>query len=108
MLKITSNYRVRELVSFDELTDSEKSDFDYVEMEDRDTPRFFRAYFSTFDSHEFEVINRGISVMVVAPEKGQRDILATWDAIQGQSAWNAIVVRVSAEFDGIVVGYATW
>ncbi len=57
---------------------------------------------------EFERIDRGISVMVVAPSEGERDYLADWDGVRGDSAWSATLVRIDAEYETVQVADLTW
>lgn len=117
-LTITSNYRTRRLLSFNELPLSERADFDYmhadcdVECSCLDEARFVLAYGSWHDTYEFESIARGISVPVVAPSRRDKGSLVRWDAIQSGSAWHALVLRYfdadGYELDGVVVGWAQW
>jgi hypothetical protein len=118
MLTITTNNRPRVLLSYDDLDASEQEQFDYIVSSTkggydvREELRFVRAYGQVWDTHEFESIQRGISVPVAAPGPGEKDKLVRWDGIQGQSHFHAIVLRYfdkdGYELEGPVVGWAQW
>lgn len=99
--RITSNYRVRPLVSWDELPERDRADFSYVEDNewDRDTARFFRFRGSWWDSHEFQV----------APDSYRA---RGWDGVMATSYFAAVLLRYfdrdGYELEGVVVGRATW
>ncbi len=94
-----TNGRARDLVSVSDLPDAAASDFDYVEGDDRFTPRMFQYRGSWYDTHEFE--------------RATGDVFAAgWQGVQAQSYFDAVAIRYVEEFgyieDAVVVAHLHW
>ena len=96
MYKITTNNHVRELVSFNELPKAVQSDFDYVDEEDRFSPRFVRYREDWYDTSD----------VMIAPDSIKA---LGWDGFNSDSHWSGMVYRYfdrdGYELDGVVIGY---
>lgn len=92
---ITTNNRERELFALDQLSTDQQGEFDYIEGDDRFTPRLFRFRDSWWDTHEFER----------APDSLKA---RGWDGVMATSYWDAVVLRYFDRDGYVVVGHATW
>lgn len=89
MLKIVTNNHPRPLLTWIELTITERKEFDYIDVNDHDEvyhPRFVRAYGNVYDIDDFEHINPS------NPLKG-------WGGFISESFWDGIVVKYAKPFD---------
>lgn len=105
-MKITTNNVPRPLVSGcgvpAAIMDSE---FDYVPEDDRYSERFFCYRGSWYDLHEFSMIQaRGAAGYADHPVDVNSPLRA-WDAIQTDSYFSAIVIRL-VDDDRVIVGRA--
>lgn len=95
MYKITANNHVRELVSFNELDEAVQSDFDYVDEEDRFSPRFVQYRGDWYDTGDVEIAPPSIKAL-------------GWDGFNSDSYWSGMVYRYfdrdGYELDGVVIG----
>ena len=92
-LTIKTNGHWYELVSFEELPESARSDFDYVTGEDRYSPRFFRYRRAWHDACEF----------MVTPATPTNP-LEGWQGYQSDSYFSGVVIRHDENFERIQVG----
>ena len=103
-ITVHSNYGARELVAYNELPESALSWFDYIDEDEKYSPRFFQYLGSWYDLNEF--LHAGASTM---PYSGK----SPWVGVQNDSIFSATVVRYY-ECDGdidqsyVVVGRAHW
>jgi hypothetical protein len=106
--QITTNGHRRELLSFWELSQSERADVvhymgdrvedDEDDYDDRDTPRFVRAYGSVYDVHDAQRITvtrpggtgRDMGAVNVTPDSP----FATWHGVETESVWSGTVFRL--------------
>ena len=107
-MKITTNNVPRPLVmGMDVPATIMDSGFDYVPEDDRYSERFFCYRGSWYDLHEFVRIQlrgaAGFNPMCHTAEPGEP--LASWHAIQTDSYFSAIVIRL-ADDDRVIVGTA--
>lgn len=109
-MKIFSNHHARPLLSLAELPETERSDFDYIDAEDHHAPRLFRYRGALYDLHEFILIRRASDSTPPSFFHVVHDTespLLDWHAIQTESYFSAVVVRVDPENpEYVVVGRA--
>lgn len=86
-MNIKTNNRVRPLVSYFELTESQRADFDYVTGEDRYSERFFVYKRAAYDSSEFMRL----------------DNCPPWQGSQVDTYFSATLIRFKN--DGVIVAY---
>ena len=92
-MKIITNNVPRNLIYGYELSESEKSEFDYLDyIDSRD---FFRYRGSVYDLSEFMVWDN--------PASPTRD---NWDGFRSDSYFSALVIRYVNDFEQVVVGLA--
>lgn len=80
MYEITTNNHRRELVSFAELPEAALADFDYVEGEDRLSPRFVKYRGDWYDTGD----------VMIAPDSIRA---LGWDGFNPDSYWSGMVYR---------------
>lgn len=110
-MTIKTNGQARELVSWNDLPEKARQDFDYVEEEERWSLRFFEYRGAWYDTGDCQVIhvNRpdgtftggafGVNVMPDSP-------FASWQGIFSESFFSAVLFRyVDTNFESVVVGY---
>jgi len=85
---VKTNGRIRELVTWHDLPDDVRPDFDYVHDEDRWADRFFRYRGSWYDIDEFERVDQ--PHLTESPFVG-------WDGFQSESYSSAVMVRYATE-----------
>lgn len=81
-----------ELFSFQQLTEEEKKDFDYVTEEEYCDDRFFRYGDCVYDTDEFMSCKRFFS----------REEISKWDGYSSDTFFSGVVVRFDKEEDGYV------
>ena len=95
--KITTNHVPRDLIFGYELTDDERREFDYIDIEELDHHRFFRYKGIIYDTNEFES-TQGLPT---------DSVLSSWQGFQSSSAFHAVVIRFSDDFESVIVGNYT-
>ena len=95
-MKVISNYHVRELCPWHDLPASERSNFDYLDEDQRFEDRFVRAWGSWYDVYDAQ----NIHVRSDAPRAHFGDVavdpdspLAEWDGVVSESFWTGVVFR---------------
>ena len=90
-MKIITNNKPRTLLSIDELTETEKAEFDYMDGDAAaDCAQFFRHRGVVYTTQDF---------MRVEDKDGP---LADWHGVYGESYWSGKVIRYID--DDVVVG----
>ncbi len=96
-LTIITNNVPRDIVEAYELTEADRSEFDYLDWDaiesGNDSAQFFRYKGKTYDLGEFEVWDNPAS-----PTRGN------WDGFRSDSFFSAVVVRYVDDFERVVVG----
>ena len=96
-MKITTNHKFRDLLSFWDLTPKELKDFDYIEnMEDNGISRFFRYRESVYDANEFMRIPDSLH--------WQGGELINWHGYQSDSYFSGVLIRYSEDYESVKVG----
>jgi len=90
-ITIITNNVPRELISVDQVPVAEQHWFDYVEGEDRFSPRIFQYLGSFYDVNEFSYVPTHFAA-------GVPDSLQRWDGIQTDSFFSGVLVRWPIEF----------
>lgn len=94
MFDITTNNHIRPLIGWNELTDKERTWFDYIESPEDAV--FFRYRGNVYDYNEIPIAPHNLKAL-------------GWDGALPESLWTAVVVRCFDKegypFDGVVVGY---
>lgn len=90
-MKITTNNVPRELVTFHDLPEAEREDFDYIEEDGQWSPRLFCYRGHWYDSHEFERA-RG------------NEVLTGWDGVQSDTYFSGTLIRYANDFEHVIVG----
>ena len=91
MLTIKTNNVPRPIIYGYELTDKERSEFDYYDSADLDYATFFRYKGSIYDLDEF--------MLVTDTMKSFR----SWDGYCSDSFFSGILVRYSDDFESVIV-----
>jgi hypothetical protein len=92
-LKITTNKIYRDLLSFCELPAKMQKHFDYVDIEDYDSYRFFKYKDIYYDTNQF-----------IPCSTAMFGKLKKWDSYKNDSFYSGIVINYSTEFDTVLVG----
>jgi hypothetical protein len=91
-IRSTTNNRARDLLSFYELTEEQRAEFDYLDDEEEHySLRFFMFRGMVWDAHEFE-----------------RSDMTSYDGVQGQSYFDAVAIRYVEDQQRVVVSHLTW
>lgn len=104
-MKITTNNQKRELISFFDLPEKVRSDFDYVANDDQNSCRFVKfkgSYYDTFDTQTITTANNqptGWSMVV-----NHSDPLAKWNSIISETFFSGVLFRFVDNFDCVIVG----
>lgn len=85
-MTITTNNIPRKLISGYDLTEKEKLEFDYMDEGELTTGAFFRY--------------RG---MVYSMADFMHTTHADWHGVQGESAFSAVLIRLSADGESVVI-----
>jgi hypothetical protein len=107
-MNITTNNHRRELVSFAELPESARSDFDYVAEDDYYSPRFVQYRGSWHDVSDVQAITVAPSHTPFGYNVEADNPLAKWHGIATDSFFSAVVFRYVEDSysDFVVVGTA--
>ena len=94
---IKTNGHARDLLSFWELSDVTRAEFDYLadDPEAHYSPRFFEYRGSWYDA------NDGFTRVTDSALSG-------WDGAQGESYFSAVLIRYTDDYQAVVIGYAHW
>lgn len=97
---LKTNNKPRPLASFNDLPQAERGRFEYVDEEDRDSPRMFLYRGSWYDAEDFECAPHDVAAL-------------GFDGVQADSMFSAVVLRYFdcegyAYDDAVVVGYLYW
>lgn len=92
-LKIITNNHYRHLICGYDLTESEKSEFDYIKPEDIECHEFFRYRGQLYDPSEF------MRVSEQAPE-----LMKQWDGYSSDSFFSGIVIKYSEDYESVKIG----
>ena len=114
-ITITTNGHARDLVSWNDLPDKERDFYNYLAEEEQWANRFVKYRGSWYDiGDEFQPLvpigTPGAFAHRVEPDSP----MAAWTGICTQSMFDAIVMKWakswdgSVDFDGVVLGHATW
>lgn len=103
-MKITTTNRPKEMVCFFDLPKKAQSDFDYVEGDNRYSPRFVKyrnAFYDVYDTQRITIHNgspMGWSMVV------QHDNpLSKWDAIVSETYFSGILFKSNSD-DMVICG----
>lgn len=106
-MKVTTNNRARPLLTFNELPEAVKSDFDYTKLKDQ--PFFVKVgkdYYDAFDVQEVKVgtskLDRPVGWAMYVEDTHP---FAKWNGVTSESAWSGVLFRYVD--DGVVVGKYT-
>ena len=99
-ITIKSNRHERPLYGLADLTPKDAEDFDYIEGEDRYSPRLFNYRGSWYDYYEFQ-------------RTSERLDADGWDGIQTESYFSGVLVSYRTKEgklldETVIVGYAHW
>ena len=97
-MKVISNYHWNNLVYGYELTDKEKSEFDYISDEDIDSHNFIRYRGNVIDPSEFMATPNN------EPARQELNELSTWHGYQSDSFFSGLVIRYSSDFEQYQIG----
>jgi hypothetical protein len=112
-MQIKTNNQPRPALYWYDLTDKERAELDYLDTETaRDDFRGFRYKGAVYDLGEFSVIRTSTqqarSLSMYAHTAEDDSPLAEWHAIQTDSYFSGVVVKISRDGDDVTVGLATW
>jgi len=108
-MKITTNYRPRDLVAVCDIDMVDQAQFDYVnEGDERYYPRLFNYRGEWYDTDEFVRIVPFSTSDNSFCHRSDDDEMLKWSGIQTQSAFDAVVIRYTDDHEGVVAGRATW
>lgn len=112
-MQIKTNNQPRPVLYWYDLTDKERAELDYIDTETaRDDFRGFRYKGAVYDLGEFSVIRtreqqaRSLHHTAHTAEDGSP--LAAWHAIQTDSYFSGVLVRLSRCGDEVTAALATW
>ena len=90
-LKIKTDNKYRELVTFDELPAKEKLFFDYVRDSEKLSPRFFKYRGTWYDGYDF-----------LAAPKDLSDL--GWHGYQLGTYFSGVVIKYDKNMESVIVG----
>lgn len=100
-LEIKTNNRVRPLVTFNELPESVRSDFDYCKA--KDTPFFVKVLNHWYDAFDTQrITTEGSYPMGWAVHVEKESPFAGWNAVTSETYWSGVLFKFKDE--GVVVG----
>ena len=104
-MKITTDHKFRDLISWNDLPEKAQKDFDYIKEADADDLRFVCYKGEWVDAVDTQRLCLETSgpvgwEMRVAPDSP----LATWHSTIGDSFFSGLVFRFDREFERVVVG----
>lgn len=91
--RITSNFQVHPLCTFDDLPTKVREDFDYVPADERQSDRFVQYRGSWYDTGDVERITVEPNHQAFGFNVPKGDPLAQWDGIWSESHWSGVVFR---------------
>lgn len=95
-MKVTTNNKPRELVTFEAVPqDFRESWLDYVKDSEHEDARFFKYGDWWYDTQQFELARADLAKL-------------GWCGWQTQSAFDAVLVRYSEDYESVVVAHAVW
>lgn len=104
-MNIVTNNHSREMITYYDLPEAVRNDFDYVDEDERADYRFFKYRGCYYDSREFiRIIERRDTYNGWATQVDNDSPLLAWDGIQSDSYFSGIVVKHTDE-DSIIVGH---
>lgn len=92
-ITIKTNHHWHELLTWHDIPESERADFDYIDSEERFSPRMFCYRGRWYDTNEFFVIPQSLPAE-----------LREWSGYQSDSYFSGVVVRYSDDFEQVQVG----
>ena len=96
-MKITTNNKERELLSYWQLSKRELKDFNYIErMEEDGIGRFFRYRGDCYDVSEFDIVQHTQFYKEGACEN--------WHGYQSDTYFSGVLIRYSGDFESVIVG----
>ena len=95
-MQIITNNQYRNLIYGYELTESEKSEFDYIF--DIDSHNFIRYKGEIYDVYEFMPTPHD------EPARQELNELAMWDGYQSDSYFSGIVIKYSDDLEQVKIG----
>ena len=96
-MKITTNHKERELLSYWDLTPKELKRFGYIEnIEEEGINRFFRYYGRVYDAREF-LTARGAKPYMDG-------FWRKWDGYRSETYFSGILIRYARAFEFVIVG----
>ncbi len=104
-MKITTNNQKRELISFFDLPEKVRPDFDYVENDDKCICRFVKfkgSYYDTFDTQA--ITTRNGQNMDFAMAVNHSDPLAKWNSVISESFFSGVLFRFVDNFEYVICG----
>lgn len=105
-MEIITNNVPRPLIYGFELTEKEKTEFDYLDSEEIETHAFFRYRGQVYDLSEFvRIIPQGGNGTCFGHYDYSGE-LKGWHGIQTDSFFSAVVVRLTDDGETVVVGLA--
>ena len=90
-MEIITNGKPRFLIYGYELSDNEKSDFDYISTEEIDLRNFVRYKGHIYDCAEFM-------------RTGNNDDLKGWDGYISESYFSGVLIKLSSDGDRAIMG----
>jgi hypothetical protein len=106
-MTIRTNNVPRHIVESWELTEKEKSEFDYIEFNEDCCSQFFRYKGQVYDINEFvrieEYAKRSNPWTYTTDDRE----LLKWQGIQTASYFSAVVIRYTSDNESVIVGTYT-
>jgi len=97
-VSIRTNNHYRDLISFYDLPEQVKPDFDYIEGEDRYSTRLVKYRGDWYDTKEFFPISQPELSLDLAAD------LRKWHGYQSDSFCTGTVIRFSKDFEQVQIG----
>jgi len=98
-MKITTNNNYRPIIFWNELTESEQSEFAHL-YEDVEESSFFRFKGEVYDLSDFLRVNDSLN------GKGETHELYGWDGYKNETFFSSILVKFSDDNEFLKVGMA--
>lgn len=103
-ITITTNGHARELIAYAELTDKERSEFDYIADEESWDYRFARYRGNVIDVSDMRAIMVSPAFQSFGVNVAPESPLAAWHGVASDSYWSGIVVRYCDDNEHVVIG----
>ena len=91
-ITVRTNNVPRDLIDWNDLTEKEQAEFDYIEEPEYANQRFFRYRGNTYDINEFESV------------RGDRRALRGWHGFSADSYFSGILVKLVDDNERVIVG----